>query len=70
MNAWVSWFQDSGLMDLLQDHIFQPVTLFMPSDNVMAALPKEQRDFLFHPDNRAQLTEYLKYHILQGRKVS
>ncbi|XP_034005716.1 stabilin-2 [Trematomus bernacchii] len=61
--------QDSGLMDLLQDHIFQPVTLFMPSDNVMAALPKEQRDFLFHPDNRAQLTEYLKYHILQGRKV-
>ncbi|XP_010787453.1 stabilin-2, partial [Notothenia coriiceps] len=60
--------QDSGLMDLLQDHIFQPVTLFMPSDKVMAALPKEQRDFLFHPDNRAKLTEYLKYHILQGRK--
>ncbi|KAI4785963.1 hypothetical protein KUCAC02_037439 [Chaenocephalus aceratus] len=68
LNAWVSRFQDSGLMDLLQNPIFQPVTLFMPSDDVMAALPKEQRDFLFHPDNRAQLTEYLKYHILQARR--
>ncbi|KAI4790763.1 hypothetical protein KUCAC02_034423 [Chaenocephalus aceratus] len=67
--TFIKLLQDSGLMDLLQNPIFQPVTLFMPSDDVMAALPKEQRDFLFHPDNRAQLTEYLKYHILQGQKV-
>ncbi|XP_063761654.1 stabilin-2 isoform X2 [Eleginops maclovinus] len=68
-NTFYKLLQDAGVMNLLQDPVFQPVTVFLPSDNVMADLPKEQRDFLFHPDNRAQLTEYLKYHVLQGQKV-
>lgn len=62
-------FQDSGVMDLVNDGIHQPVTVFLPSDSVMASLPQEQKDFLFHQDNRPQLVEYLKYHILQGQKV-
>uniref|UniRef100_A0A1A8KSS0 Stabilin 2 n=1 Tax=Nothobranchius kuhntae TaxID=321403 RepID=A0A1A8KSS0_NOTKU len=35
----------------------------------MATLPQEQKDFLFHQNNRAQLLEYLKYHILIGQKI-
>ncbi|XP_034722416.1 stabilin-2-like [Etheostoma cragini] len=61
--------QDSGVMDLLKDDMYQPLTVFLPSDAAMASLPPEQRDFLFHQDNRAQLAEYLKYHILLGQKI-
>ncbi|KAF1394437.1 hypothetical protein PFLUV_G00000290 [Perca fluviatilis] len=61
--------QDSSVTDLLKDEIYQPLTAFLPSDGAMASLPSEQRDFLFHQDNRAQLAEYLKYHILMGKKV-
>ncbi|XP_029019242.1 stabilin-2 isoform X3 [Betta splendens] len=57
--------EDTGVMKQLNDRLLQPVTVFMPSDGVMAALPQEQRDFLFHQHNRAQLVEYLKYHVLQ-----
>ncbi|TKS90353.1 EGF-like and X-link domain-containing adhesion molecule 2 Fasciclin [Collichthys lucidus] len=60
--------EDTGVMDLVNDGIHQPVTVFLPSDGVMASLPQEQKDFLFHQDNRAQLVEYLKYHILQAQK--
>ncbi|KAM8740220.1 stabilin-2 isoform 1-T1 [Acanthopagrus schlegelii] len=61
--------EDSGVMDLVNDVIYQPVTVFLPSDGIMASLPQEQKDFLFHKDNRPQLVEYLKYHILQSQKI-
>uniref|UniRef100_A0A3Q3W761 Uncharacterized protein n=1 Tax=Mola mola TaxID=94237 RepID=A0A3Q3W761_MOLML len=61
--------EDTGVMDLLNDGLYQPVTIFLPSDGVMASLPQEQKDFLFHKDNRQQLVEYLKYHILLVQKV-
>uniref|UniRef100_UPI0037E83392 stabilin-2 n=1 Tax=Semicossyphus pulcher TaxID=241346 RepID=UPI0037E83392 len=61
--------EDSGVMDLLNDRTYQPLTIFLPSDSVMASLPQEQKDFLFHRDNRAQLLEYLKFHILQAQKI-
>lgn len=56
-------------MELVNDVTYQPVTIFLPSDGVMASLPQEQKAFLLHQHNRAQLVEYLKYHILQGQKV-
>lgn len=62
-------FQDTGVMDLVNDIMYQPVTIFLPSDGVMASLPQEQKDFLFHQHNRPQLMEYLKYHILHSQKV-
>lgn len=65
----LSMFQDTGVMDLVNDAINQPVTVFLPSDDAMAALPQEQKDFLFHQHNRPQLLEYLKYHVLLGQKV-
>uniref|UniRef100_A0A673BC57 Stabilin 2 n=1 Tax=Sphaeramia orbicularis TaxID=375764 RepID=A0A673BC57_9TELE len=57
-------FQDTGVVDLVQDAIHQPITIFLPSDAAMASLPQQQKDFLFNPQNQAQLQEYLKYHIL------
>lgn len=63
------YVQDTAVMDLLNDGMYQPVTIFLPSDSVMASLPQEQKDFLFHKDNRPQLVEYLKYHILLVQKV-
>lgn len=63
------YVQDTGVINLLNDGLYQPVTAFLPSDGVMASLPQEQKDFLFHQDNRPQLVEYLKYHILQAQKV-
>ncbi|XP_033470098.2 stabilin-2 isoform X1 [Epinephelus lanceolatus] len=61
--------EETGVMDLVNDGMYQPVTVFLPSDGVMASLPLEQRDFLLHPGNRPQLVEYLKYHILQAQKI-
>jgi len=51
------------------DPMHQPVTLFMPTDTVMAALAQEQKDFLYAMHNRDQLAEYLRYHILHDTKV-
>uniref|UniRef100_A0A673BJX9 Stabilin 2 n=1 Tax=Sphaeramia orbicularis TaxID=375764 RepID=A0A673BJX9_9TELE len=62
-------FQDTGVVDLVQDAIHQPITIFLPSDAAMASLPQQQKDFLFNPQNQAQLQEYLKYHILPSQKV-
>lgn len=62
-------FQDTGVMDLIDNVIFHPVTIFLPSDDVMASLPQQQKDFLFHQQNRAQLQEYLKYHVMISQKV-
>ncbi|XP_030006737.1 stabilin-2 isoform X2 [Sphaeramia orbicularis] len=60
---------DTGVVDLVQDAIHQPITIFLPSDAAMASLPQQQKDFLFNPQNQAQLQEYLKYHILPSQKV-
>ncbi|XP_068611107.1 stabilin-2 [Brachionichthys hirsutus] len=61
--------EDTGVMSLLEDKVNQPVTVFLPSDGVMASLSQEHKDYLFHPDNQPQLLETLKYHVLQSHKV-
>ncbi|KAI1882163.1 hypothetical protein AGOR_G00247840, partial [Albula goreensis] len=61
--------EDTNVMSLVTDHIHQPVTLFLPTDRAMAALPQQQKDFLYSLQNRAQLQEYLKYHIIRDAKV-
>uniref|UniRef100_M4A4Z0 Stabilin 2 n=1 Tax=Xiphophorus maculatus TaxID=8083 RepID=M4A4Z0_XIPMA len=60
--------KDTGVMDLIDNVIFHPVTIFLPSDDVMASLPQQQKEFLFHQQNRAQLQEYLKYHVMISQK--
>ncbi|KAM3587343.1 uncharacterized protein V6R79_002629 [Siganus canaliculatus] len=61
--------QDSGVLELINDDGNRPLTVFLPSDAAMASLPQKQKDFLYHPDNRAKLLEYLKYHVLPNQKV-
>ncbi|CAB1345818.1 unnamed protein product [Coregonus sp. 'balchen'] len=60
---------DTDVMAMVNDPLHQPVTLFLPSDQAMAALPQEQKDFLYNTQNRGHLLEYLKYHILRDTKV-
>lgn len=57
-------------MSLLSNPLYQPVTLFWPTDGAMDALPQQQKDFLYSTQNRAQLQEYLKYHIIRDSMVS
>ncbi|XP_022068333.2 stabilin-2 isoform X1 [Acanthochromis polyacanthus] len=61
--------EDTGVLDLINDPLNQPLTIFLPTDATMTSLPQEQKDFLFHQHNRAQLLEYLKFHIMQSQKV-
>ncbi|XP_062863681.1 stabilin-2 [Trichomycterus rosablanca] len=61
--------EDTDVIKQIQDPLHQPVTLFLPTDNTMAALPQKQKDFLYGLHNRAQLVEYLEYHILRDKKV-
>lgn len=57
-------------MDLLSHEVHQPATVFLPSDEALGSLPPEQKNFLFHKENRPQLVEYLKFHILPAQKVT
>lgn len=61
--------EDTGVMDKLNSVPNQVMTVFLPSDRAMASLPQEQKDFLYNQNNRAQLLDYLKYHILPQQKV-
>ncbi|MBN3320010.1 STAB2 protein, partial [Atractosteus spatula] len=61
--------EDTDVLSLVADPIHQPVTLFWPTDRTMAALPQEQKDFLYSSDNRDKLLEYLKYHIIRDGQI-
>ncbi|TSK13306.1 Stabilin-2 [Bagarius yarrelli] len=62
--------EDTEVIKQIQEPLHQPVTLFMPTDTTMEALPQAQKDFLYGLHNRAQLVEYLGYHIIQSKKGS
>lgn len=64
-----SLFQDSGLLSVISDPIHTPVTVFLPTDKALQALPPEQRDFLFDQDNKDKLKEYLKFHVIRDSRV-
>ncbi|XP_041935625.1 stabilin-2 [Alosa sapidissima] len=61
--------EDTAITDTLKDTLHQPFVMFMPSDRSMSALPQERRDFLYAEHNRAQLLEYLRYHIVPDVQV-
>ncbi len=47
-----------------------PFTVFAPTDEAFAKLPKETLDSLMLPENKAQLTKILTYHVIPGRVFS
>lgn len=61
--------EDTAVVDSLKDALHQPFVVLMPSDHIMSALSQDRRDFLYAEHNRAQLLEYLRYHILPDVQV-
>lgn len=47
-----------------------PLTVFAPTDDAFTALPKGTVANLLKPENRSQLAEILKYHVVAGRVYS
>ena len=47
-----------------------PFTVFAPTDDAFAKLPKETLASLLKPENKATLGRILRYHVVQGRKDS
>jgi uncharacterized surface protein with fasciclin (FAS1) repeats len=58
----------AGLVEALQDE--GPFTVFAPTDEAFAALPKGTLDELLKPENRDKLTSILTYHVVSGRVYS
>jgi uncharacterized surface protein with fasciclin (FAS1) repeats len=57
--------QAAGLVDALKGQ--GPFTVFAPTDAAFAALPKGTVENLLKPENKAQLTKVLTYHVVPGR---
>lgn len=56
--------QAAGLVSALQAP--GPLTVFAPTDAAFAKLPAGTLDTLLKPENKAQLEEILKYHVVSG----
>ncbi|XP_078075800.1 stabilin-2 isoform X2 [Mustelus asterias] len=61
--------EETNVLNMINDPLHKPVTLFLPKDSVMKSLPKTRKDFLYNKDNRKILIEYLKFHIVRDAKV-
>src|SRR5687768_3070218 len=55
----------AGLVDTLKGA--GPFTVFAPTDEAFAKLPKGTVDDLLKPENRAKLTAILTYHVVPGK---
>jgi uncharacterized surface protein with fasciclin (FAS1) repeats len=55
----------AGLVDTLSGP--GPFTVFAPTNEAFATLPKGTVDNLLKPENKAQLTKVLTYHVVPGR---
>jgi len=55
----------AGLVDTLESR--GPFTVFAPVNAAFAALPSGTVDTLLKPENKAELTKVLTYHVVPGR---
>ena len=55
----------AGLVDTLKGH--GPFTVFAPTDAAFAKLPAGTVENLLKPENKAQLTAILTYHVVPGK---
>lgn len=58
----------AGLVEALSGD--KPLTVFAPTDEAFAKLPKGTVENLLKPENKDKLTAILKYHVAQGRVFS
>lgn len=58
----------AGLVETLKGK--GPFTVFAPTDAAFAKLPAGTLDSLLKPENKAQLTKILTYHVVPGKVLS
>lgn len=58
----------AGLVDTLKGE--GPFTVFAPTDDAFAALPKGTVEMLLMPENKDKLTAVLTYHVVPGKVMS
>ena len=56
---------EAGLVDALRGK--GPFTVFAPTDDAFAKLPKATLESLLKPENKEQLVSILTYHVVEGR---
>ena len=64
-NTLAAALQAAGLVDTLKGA--GPFTVFAPTDDAFAALPKGTLEKLLLPENKAKLQQVLTYHVVSGR---
>jgi len=55
----------AGLVHTLQED--GPFTVFAPTDDAFAKLPKQTLNYLLRPENKEKLATILKYHVISGK---
>jgi uncharacterized surface protein with fasciclin (FAS1) repeats len=64
----VAAVQAAGLVETLQGK--GPFTVFAPTDEAFAKLPKGTVEELLKPENKAKLTAILTYHVVAGKVMA
>lgn len=67
-STFVTAAQVGGLVTLFQSG--QVVTVFAPDNVAFGKLSREAMQTLFKPENKAQLTDLLNYHIVPGKYLT
>ena len=67
-NTLVAAVKAAGLVDTLKGD--GPFTVFAPTDEAFAKLPKGTVESLLKPENKAQLVAILTYHVVPGRVMA
>ncbi|MEQ1903070.1 MAG: fasciclin domain-containing protein [Pirellulaceae bacterium] len=58
----------AGLVDTLKGK--GPFTVFAPTNEAFAKLPKETLEMLLKPENKDKLTAILTYHVVSGKVMA
>jgi len=67
-NTLVAAVKAAGLVDTLQGP--GPFTVFAPTDEAFAKLPKGTVEDLLKPENKAKLVSILTYHVVAGKVMA
>ena len=67
-NTLVKALKAAGLVDTLKGP--GPFTVFAPTDDAFAKLPKGMLEDLLKPENKAKLTAILTYHVVPGKIIA
>ncbi|WP_422004954.1 fasciclin domain-containing protein [Roseivirga pacifica] len=68
LSTLVTAVKAAGLVETLQGN--GPFTVFAPTNDAFAALPKGTLDMLLKPENKDKLVAVLTYHVVSGKVMS